>query len=178
VIARIVGERLSKGWGQQVLIENRPGGGTNIANEMVVRSEPDGHTVLMGGSSQAAARLYRSLSYDPITDFAPVAFICSYSFFHVRAELSAGEVGQRIHRLRQGKQRQAHARFARHRIFATPLWRTVQAHGGSRHGARRGAAPAMNDLIHLRHLPQSSSASRLAGGRGFSLLIHLREPAH
>jgi tripartite-type tricarboxylate transporter receptor subunit TctC len=66
VIARIVGERLSKGWGQQVLIENRPGGGTNIANEMVVRSEPDGHTVLMGGSSQATARgLYRSLSYDP-----------------------------------------------------------------------------------------------------------------
>lgn len=49
---------------------------------MVVRSEPDGHTVLMGGSSQATARgLYRSLSYDPIVDFAPVAFICSYSFF-------------------------------------------------------------------------------------------------
>ena len=59
MIARIVGERLSKGWGQQVLIENRLGGGTNIANEMVVRSEPsepDGHTVLMGGSSQATAR--------------------------------------------------------------------------------------------------------------------------
>ena len=53
VIARIVGERLSKSWGQQVLIENRPGGGTNIANELVARSEPDGHTVLMGGSSQA-----------------------------------------------------------------------------------------------------------------------------
>jgi len=64
------------------LIENRPGGGTNVANEMVARSEPDGHTVLMGGSSQATARgLYHSLSYDPITDFAPVAFICSYSFF-------------------------------------------------------------------------------------------------
>ncbi len=54
--ARIVGERLSKSWDQQVLIENRPGGGTNIANELVARSEPDGHTVLMGGSSQAATR--------------------------------------------------------------------------------------------------------------------------
>jgi tripartite-type tricarboxylate transporter receptor subunit TctC len=82
VIARIVGERLSKGWGQQVLIENRPGGGTNIANEMVIRSEPDGHTVLMGGSSQVTTRgLYRSLSYDPISDFAAVAFICTHSFF-------------------------------------------------------------------------------------------------
>jgi tripartite-type tricarboxylate transporter receptor subunit TctC len=82
VIARIVGERLAKSWGQQVLIENRPGGGTSIANEMVIRSEPDGYTMLMGGSSQATMRsLYRSLSYDPINDFAPVAFICSFSFF-------------------------------------------------------------------------------------------------
>jgi tripartite-type tricarboxylate transporter receptor subunit TctC len=82
VIGRIVGEQLSKSWGQQVVIENRPGGGTNIANEVVAHSEPDGHTVLMGGQSQATTRaLYRSLNYDPIVDFAPVAFICGYSFF-------------------------------------------------------------------------------------------------
>jgi tripartite-type tricarboxylate transporter receptor subunit TctC len=81
-VARITAERLSKSWGQQVVIENRTGAGTNIANEMVARSEPDGHTVLMGGSSQAtAAGLYRSLNYNPISDFAPVAFICSFSFF-------------------------------------------------------------------------------------------------
>jgi tripartite-type tricarboxylate transporter receptor subunit TctC len=82
LIARLLGDRLAKSWGQQVLIENRPGGGTNIANELVVRSEPDGHTVLMGGQSLATTRgLYRSLSYDPIGDFAPVAFISGYSFF-------------------------------------------------------------------------------------------------
>ncbi len=82
MIARIVGERLSKGWGQQVVIENRTGGGTNVANEMVARAEPDGHTVLMGGSSLATTRgLNRFLSFDPIGDFAPVAFLCSYSFF-------------------------------------------------------------------------------------------------
>ena len=82
VIGRIVGEQLSKTWGQQAVIENRPGGGTNIANELVAHSEPDGHTVLMGGQSQATTRaLYRSLNYDPIGDFAPVAFICGYSFF-------------------------------------------------------------------------------------------------
>src|ERR1043166_4195194 len=82
VIARMVGEQVSKGWGQQVFIENRPGGGTNIANEVVAHAEPDGHTILMGGQSQATTRaLYRSLNYDPISDFAPVAFICGYSFF-------------------------------------------------------------------------------------------------
>ena len=57
-------------------------GGTNIANEWVAVRSPTDDTVLMGGSSQAATRgLYPSLSYDPIGDFAPVAFICSYSFF-------------------------------------------------------------------------------------------------
>jgi tripartite-type tricarboxylate transporter receptor subunit TctC len=82
VIARILAERLARTWGQQVLIENRPGGGTNIANEVVLHSEADGHTVLMGGQSQATTRaLYRSLGYDPVGDFAPVAFICGYSFF-------------------------------------------------------------------------------------------------
>src|ERR1700737_3261535 len=45
VIARLVGERLSRMWGQQVLIENRPGGGTNFANGAVSRSKPDGHTI-------------------------------------------------------------------------------------------------------------------------------------
>ena len=64
------------------MIENRTGGGTNVANEMVARAEPDGHTVLMGGPSLATTRgLNRFLSFDPIGDFAPVAFLCSYSFF-------------------------------------------------------------------------------------------------
>src|SRR5262245_43725133 len=134
VIGRMVGERLSKSWGQQVVIENRPGGGTNIANEVVAHSEPDGHTILMGGQSQATTRaLHRSLTYDPIADFAPVAFICGYSF--VRAELASGEVGARVRRLCQGKPGQAHARLARHGIITAPLRRAVQAHGRHRDGA-------------------------------------------
>src|SRR3982074_1971605 len=70
VIARIVGERLSKSWDQQVLIENPPGRRTNIANELVARSDPDGHTVLMGGSSQAATRgLYPPPPHHPTLAF-------------------------------------------------------------------------------------------------------------
>src|SRR5262249_56299925 len=71
VIGRIVAEQLSKSWGQQVVIENRPGGGTNIANEIVAHSEPDGHTVLMGGQSQATTRdLYRRHKYVHMRDLA------------------------------------------------------------------------------------------------------------
>src|SRR5262245_36325667 len=53
VVARMLGERLSKIWGQEVVVENKGGAGTNLGNEYVARSEPDGHTVLFGTPSLA-----------------------------------------------------------------------------------------------------------------------------
>ena len=163
VIARIVGERLSRGWGQQVLIENRPGGGTNIANEMVVRSEPDGHTVLMGGSSQATTRgLYRSLSYDPISDFAPVAFLCSYSFFmFVPDSLPVKSVSEFI---AYGKANPGKLTLASPGTGSSPhLCGELFKHMAGLdmvHVPYRGAAPAMSDLIPGRvHLLFSGGAT-------------------
>ncbi|MGA7486223.1 MAG: tripartite tricarboxylate transporter substrate binding protein [Xanthobacteraceae bacterium] len=81
-VARLVAEPLSKSWGQQVVIENKPGGGTNIANELVARSDPDGYTILYATSSLAVNRsLYRSLGYDPIADLAPVVLLTAFPFF-------------------------------------------------------------------------------------------------
>ena len=163
VIARIVGERLSKSWDQQVLIENRPGGGTNIANELVARSEPDGHTVLMGGSSQAATRgLYPSLSYDPIGDFAPVAFICSYSFFmFVPNSLPVKSVSEFI---AYGKANKGKLTLASPGTGSSPhLCGELFKHMAGLdmiHVPYRGAAPAMNDLIPGRvHLLFSGGAT-------------------
>src|SRR5262245_30148620 len=74
VVARALAEKLSRIWGQQVFIENKPGAGTNIGNEHVARSDPDGYTILFATASLAVnASLYRSLSYDPIADFTPVS---------------------------------------------------------------------------------------------------------
>jgi tripartite-type tricarboxylate transporter receptor subunit TctC len=82
IVARIVAEQLSKIWGQQVVIENRGGAGTNIGNEIVARSDPDGYTVLFATASLAVNRsLYRSLSYDPIADFAPVSLVTRLAHF-------------------------------------------------------------------------------------------------
>jgi len=81
-VARILAEQLSKSWGQQIVIENKAGGGTNIGNEFVAHSDPDGYTMLYGTSSLAVnAALYRSLGYDPIVDLAPASLVAKFPFF-------------------------------------------------------------------------------------------------
>jgi tripartite-type tricarboxylate transporter receptor subunit TctC len=76
IIARIVAQRLSERLGQTFVVENRPGAGTNIATEAVVRSAPDGNTLLVATSSNTInATLYEKLAFNFIRDIAPVAMI-------------------------------------------------------------------------------------------------------
>src|SRR5258706_15296993 len=71
--ARIVATGLSEALGQQVIVENRPGGATNIGTELVARAPADGYTLLMGGASNAInMSLYANLSYDTVRDFVPI----------------------------------------------------------------------------------------------------------
>jgi tripartite-type tricarboxylate transporter receptor subunit TctC len=82
IVARILAENLSAMWGKTVFIENKAGAGTNIGNEYAARSDPDGYTILFNGGSLAVnASLYRSLSYDPIADFAPVSLVTRFANF-------------------------------------------------------------------------------------------------
>ena len=76
VLARIIGQRLSERLGQPVVIENRPGAGSIIATESVVRASPDGYTLLMVGTFNAVnATLYEKLNYNFIRDIVAVAGI-------------------------------------------------------------------------------------------------------
>ena len=73
-VARIVLEQVSRQLGQSIVVENRPGGGGTIGVAAVAKAEPDGYTILMHSSSFAAALvLHKSLPYDTLKDFAPVA---------------------------------------------------------------------------------------------------------
>ena len=76
IMARLIGQWLSERLGQQFVVENRPGAGTDIAAEAVVRSAPDGYTLLLAASPNAInASLYDKLSFNFIRDIAPVAAI-------------------------------------------------------------------------------------------------------
>ncbi len=75
LMARLVGQHLTERWGQNVIVDNRPGGNTIIGTETVVRSPPDGYTILLVASTHAILSSLTKTPYDPIKDFAPVATI-------------------------------------------------------------------------------------------------------
>ena len=76
IVARLIAQWLSERLGQQFVVENRPGAGGNIAAEAVVRSAPDGYTLLLPASPDAInATLYQKLNFNFIRDIAPVAGI-------------------------------------------------------------------------------------------------------
>ena len=72
--SRILAQKLSELWGQQAIVDNRPGAGGIIGTETVMKAAPDGYTLLMGsiGSISINPSLYAKLSYSPLRDFAPV----------------------------------------------------------------------------------------------------------
>jgi tripartite-type tricarboxylate transporter receptor subunit TctC len=150
LISRVIADRLAKIWDQQVVIENRSGGGTNIGAEAAVRSDPDGYTMFMGGATLAVNRsFYRALNYDPVADFAPVSHICSFAFFmFVPNSSPAKSVKQFIAYANENKGK---VTFASPGIGTAPhlcgeLFRQ-RAGIELTHVPYRGAEPAMNDLI-------------------------------
>ena len=72
--ARIVAQKLSESLGQPVVVDNRPGAGGVVAGDMVAKSEPDGHTLLlMSNATAVSAGLFKSLPFDAVRDFTPVS---------------------------------------------------------------------------------------------------------
>src|SRR4030081_3205937 len=78
VIARIVAQKLSDAWGQQVYTENVPGAGGNTGIGMVAKAPPDGYTILVVSTGFIVnPSMYAKLNYDPIKDFAPITLVAA-----------------------------------------------------------------------------------------------------
>jgi tripartite-type tricarboxylate transporter receptor subunit TctC len=77
VFGRIIAGKMNESWGQSVVVENRPGAGGNIGADIVAKSPPDGYALVMGtiGTHAINATLFSKLPYDPVRDFAAVAFV-------------------------------------------------------------------------------------------------------
>jgi len=74
ILARLIGPKMSESWGQQVVVDDRPSAGGTVAGEIVARSTPDGHTLMLTSSAFAgSAALYDKLPYDPVKDFSGVS---------------------------------------------------------------------------------------------------------
>jgi tripartite-type tricarboxylate transporter receptor subunit TctC len=77
IVARLLAQGLTERWGQQVVIENKPGANTILAAEQVARSSPDGYTLLMAMDTTLTQNqfLFTKLPYDPISDFTPISIV-------------------------------------------------------------------------------------------------------
>jgi tripartite-type tricarboxylate transporter receptor subunit TctC len=82
VVSRVLGNRLSEGLGQPIVIEARPGAGGVVGTEAAARSTPDGYTLFMGNNSTHGSNpaVYTKLPYDAVNDFAPIAFVASVPY--------------------------------------------------------------------------------------------------
>jgi tripartite-type tricarboxylate transporter receptor subunit TctC len=150
ITARLIGQWLSERLGQQFIIENRPGAGTNIATEAVVRAPADGYTLLLVNAANAVnATLYDNLSFNFVRDIAPVAGImAASSVMVVHPSVPAKTVPEFIAyaKANPGKINMGSGGVGSPSHVAGELFK-MMAGVGMVHVPYRGIAPALTDLM-------------------------------
>ncbi len=99
IIARALGQHLTEKWGQQIIIDNRPGAAGNIGSELAARAQADGYTLLMGTVATHGINpsLYKKLSFDAVKDFSPISCIAAVpNILVVHPSVRAMSVGDLI----------------------------------------------------------------------------------
>jgi tripartite-type tricarboxylate transporter receptor subunit TctC len=186
ITARLIGQRLSERLGQQFIVENRPGAGTNIATDAVVRAAPDGYTLLLVSVANTVnATLYDKLNFNFINDVAPVAgLIRGPLVMELNPSVPARTVPEFI----------AYARASPGKINAASAGNGTPSHMALEllkmstgldlvHVPYRGAAPALTDLIAgqvellFDNLPTSLEHIRAGRVRPLAVTTAARAPA-
>ena len=172
ILARLIGQSLSERLGQQFIIENRPGGGGNIATEAVVRAPPDGYTLLaVGSNNMINATLYEKLNFDFIRDIALVASIYRVpQVMEVNPSFPAKTLPELIAyaKANPGKINFASAGNGSVAHVTGELFK-MMAGVNMQHVPYRGAAPALTDLlggqVHLMFDNMPSSIEHIKAGK-------------
>ena len=171
LVARLMGRWLSERFGQQFIVENRPGAGGNIGTETVVRAPSDGYTLLVAGLNDAVnATLYDKLKFIFLRDIAPVASIVSFPLVMVVPPLISADDGSRVYCLFQIQCGQNQHGLRWQWIAQSHGRRTVQDDDGRQYGTRTSPRHGPRTDRHAwwdrwtscsRLQPPRSSTSRL-----------------
>ena len=151
VLARLIGQKLAENWGQQVIIDNRPGAGGTLGVEVASKSPPDGYTIVMGtfGGMLVANSLYKKLGYDPQRDLAPVVLVSTPpGLLVVHPSLPAKSVKELIALARSSRGKLNYASSGSgtwNHLFGELFNATAKI--GVTHVPYKGAAPAVTDLV-------------------------------
>jgi tripartite-type tricarboxylate transporter receptor subunit TctC len=178
--ARTVGAQLSTQLGQPVVVENRPGAATIIGTEAVVKSAPDGYTLLLGDTATFAVNpsLYKKLPYDPVKDLAPVTMTGRFALLLVvnSSKLPAASVGALVE---MGRKSGASINYASpgpgspHHLAMEMFKQRTGTH--FTHVPYKGAAPAVQDLlggqVSLMFLDLAAGAPQVKAGKLAALAV-------
>jgi tripartite-type tricarboxylate transporter receptor subunit TctC len=150
ILARTLGDVVSRHWGQTVVIENRPGAGGVVASQALATSQPDGYTLIVVASGHATNPfLYPKIPYDTFSDFAPISLLASSSnILLVRADSPFRTLGDMIAqaRAKPGSLSFAHAGTGTSTHLAGELLKNL-ARIDINAIPYKGGAPAINDLL-------------------------------
>ncbi len=151
VVARIVGEHMSRTLGQQIIVENVAGAGGTTASLRVAQTPPDGYTIEMGhmGTHGAAPGAYPDLKYDPLKDFEPIGLAAGTPIVVVaRKDLAPKNLKEFVAYLKTSSEKlnEAHAGTGSVSFTTCSLFNSITGAKPTR-VAYRGTGPALNDLV-------------------------------
>lgn len=150
LLGRLVAEKLGTLWKQPVVVENRPGAGGHVGGELVARSAPDGHTLVLATiAHNGAASMYKGLKYDPTVDLVPAVLVAeSAGVLIVHPAVAAKTVPEFIAlaKAQPGKLAYASAGNGSAIHMATELFK-YQTGTDLMHVPYKGSTPAMTDLL-------------------------------
>ena len=151
IVARLVAQKFSEAWSQQVVVDNRAGASGMIGGEIVAKSAPDGYTLLMGYTGDVAINqsLFKNMTFDPVKNFSPVALVAvAPMLFVVHPSLPAHNVKQLVAlaKAKPGQLVYASAGIGQPGHLAFELLQH-DAKIAITHVPYKGGAPAVTDLV-------------------------------
>ncbi|MEO7729325.1 MAG: tripartite tricarboxylate transporter substrate binding protein [Burkholderiales bacterium] len=153
LIARSLGNQYTKAWGQQVVVDHRPGAGMTIGIDLVAKATPDGHTIILVNPSHAInATLMARLPYDPVRDLIPVTVIATQPYAVVVSPTLAAKNVKELIALAKGKPRELSYASSGPGSASHLATEMLSAMAGIEmiHVPYKGTGPAIPDLISGR----------------------------